>query len=148
MTFTARSIDALKAYLRTAAVLHELFIDELTVPEAVIYAGEFIALALISQMLYVVENAVPHNYLIGLFQHILYLFVELIELGLSAEILFRISKFYLRSALFSSQIKTRSGIHHYVFFFKHVELLVRDYIAERTNLSLSVKTIGTFHIVK
>ena len=101
---------ARQAHLRTAAVLHELFIDELTVTEAVIYAGEFVALALISQMFYVVENAVPHNYLIGLFQHILYLFVEFIELGLSAEILLLIRQFYLRSALFSSQIKTRSGI--------------------------------------
>ena len=106
-----------KSHLRAAAVLHELLVYELTVAETIVYAGEFVALTLICQVLDVVENAVPHDYLVGLFQHILYLLVELIEFWLRTKILFRIGKFYLRSALLAPEIEARGGIHDYVIFF-------------------------------
>ena len=139
---------ARKPHLRAAAVLHEFFVYKLAVAEAVIYAGELVAFALVCQMLYVVQYAVTHDNLVGFFKQIFYLFVKLVEFGLGTEILFRIGKLYFRSALFSSQVKTGGGIHDDIALFEYVEFFVGDDVSERTNFSLSVKTVGTFHIVK
>ena len=135
-----------KIHLNDRAHLDEK--AKLAVAEAVIYAGELVAFALVRQMLYVVQYAVTHDNLVGFFKQIFYLFVKLVEFGLGTEILFRIGKLYFRSALFSSQVKAGGGIHDDIALFEYVEFFVGDDVSERTNFSLSVKTVGTFHIVK
>ena len=135
-----------KSHLRTA--VYKFLVYKLTVAETVIDTRELITLALISQVLDVIEYGVSHDYLVGILEHLLNLFVKLIELGLTLKVFLAISELYLGLAVLPPKIEARGGIHDYIPLFNHIKIRVGNHISERTHLALAVETVGAFYIVK